>query len=78
MFDEIREHAQMQFDNQVKSKALSYGNMLARRVNFMRNEELDVEEILRIPYINEEFEYSEVKKRLELMHPNNMITIFHS
>jgi len=44
----------------------------------MRNEEVDVEEILRIPYINEEFNLGEIKRRLELMHPDNMGAIFHS
>ena len=56
---------------------MSYGNMLAKRLNFMRDEK-DIDNILYIPFAFENFDKADIIARLDHFIPENMMCTFQS
>jgi secreted Zn-dependent insulinase-like peptidase len=61
-----------------KSGALRYGQMMARRLNYLRSIEAQVDQILYTPYNLEDYDEQDIKTRLDCLNPENMFVLYHS
>jgi len=65
------------FDNITKTTALQYCNGLARRISVAPDDEA-IDRVLFAPYAFEDFDAEDIKKRLDLLVPDNMYALYHS
>lgn len=75
IYKEFQQKSIIDFDNVTKSDALSYANSLARRMNFMDDDQ-DVEDLLWNPYNFKEMDRDDLNKRIDLLVPSNMWVVF--
>lgn len=76
VFREMQKKSQIDFDYKTKTTALGYAQNLARRL--MRVKEEDINDTLWIPHAYEIFDKQEIRRRLDMLVPENSYTIFLS
>lgn len=77
IYQELQHKGVLDFDNVTKTSALKYGNLLGRRMVYIRDEQ-DIANLLRIEYAFEEFDAADIQIRMDKLTPKNMFAIFHS
>lgn len=77
IFEELQYKSKIDFRNYQHGDAESTAISLARRLKYI-DDDADVSEIIRAPFVFDKLDEADVKARLECMHPENMYVIHHS
>jgi secreted Zn-dependent insulinase-like peptidase len=77
IYQELKNKKLLDFDNLTKGKAMNTAKSMADRLRYIYKEE-DIDDILFYPYDYQEMDSEDIKMRLEMLTPDNMIAIYHS
>lgn len=77
IFEELQYKSKIDFRNYQHGDAEATAISLARRLKYI-DDESEVSEIIRAPFVYESLDREDIMKRLESLHPENMYVIHHS
>ena len=77
IFEEFQYKSNIDFRNYQWSDAQTTATSLARKLKYM-DDESEVSEIIRAPFVYENLDRMDIMKRLQCLNPENMYVIHHS